>query len=153
MLVASGLLVTLPSHALEFEMGGESRLGTFCELFILRETAGIPDLNKPHWVVVAQVSKTTDTMTSGMQTFTFTFYRDTRNKTLTVAAMKVSVGLITRLTWQVDEEIRTVRLELPELVCVKRILTVSNERYDLKNIKEAIINNKNNSYHGRRKKR
>lgn len=109
-----------------------------CDRFLLKTEADFPDLAKPNW-------KEIKTIVSG---FAYTFYHDSTRPNLAIAAMTV-VGtnpdsnlVFTRLTWQVDNEIRSVRLELDEMVCSKSVIGKDGKTYDLEGLLKRLAEKK-----------
>ncbi|KKT29007.1 hypothetical protein A3G55_00245 [Candidatus Giovannonibacteria bacterium RIFCSPLOWO2_12_FULL_44_25] len=101
--------------------------------FIPKNESGMPDLAAENWRLIK-------TLTVG---FTYYFYHDTTRPQLMVAAMKVAGelpcgGELTRLSWQVGDNIRTVRLELDEMVQENPIAVIDGKRYELDGIMEKL---------------
>ena len=101
---------------------------------IPKNESGMPDFTAENWRLIK-------TMTVGK--FTYHFYHDTVRPQLMVAAMKVVAALsceetLTRLSWQVGDNIRTVRLELNEMVQENPVAVVDGKRYELDGIMERL---------------
>ena len=100
-----------------------------CADFLPKEKAGIPDFTRSNWVAV-------NTLDAGF--FRFVFYFDTERPGLPIAAMTVAFPqkdpAITRVTWQVGDLMRTVRLGVEEMVCEKSVVAADGNRYELAEI-------------------
>ena len=98
-----------------------------CDRFLQKINADLPDLTKPNWKEIKTV----------VRGFTYVFYYDLTQSNLAIAAMTVtgknsdSNLTLTRLTWQVGDEMRSARLELDEMVCVKSVIGKDGKTYDL----------------------
>lgn len=103
-----------------------------CDRFIPKNEGALPILH-PKWKEIKTLTKV----------FVYTFYRDTTRPDLPVAAMavtgKIPVGETTRtrLSWQVGDEIMTVRIEEDEMICVKSILG-RDKKYDLEGLMKQL---------------
>lgn len=113
---------------------GDHDHAALCDRFILKAGANIPDLAKPNW-------KEITTIVGG---FTYVFYHDLTQPNLAVAAMTVagknsdSNLTLTRLTWQAANEMRSVRLELDEMVCVKSVIGKDGNAYNLEGLLKRL---------------
>ena len=109
-----------------------------CEKYISKIEAPVPDFNGTRWRLVEKIE---------LGSYRFFFYRNTASK-IEVSAMSVRVKVvgtnsyITRVSWQVGDKIRSVRVELDEMVCENPIVTKDGKTYDLKGLMDRLTKNK-----------
>lgn len=101
---------------------------------ISKKESDMPDFTKENWKMIKTLTK---------RAFTYHFYFDTARPQLTVAAMTVMINLqceqtITRLSWQVGDNIRTVRLEIDEPVRENSVIAKDGKRYELDGIMDRL---------------
>jgi len=103
-------------------------------VLISKKDSKMPDFTAENWRLIK-------TLTIGG--FTYHFYHDIARPQLMVAAMTVAgelprVGKLTRLSWQVGDSIRTVRLELDEAVRENSVIAKDGKRYELDGIMDRL---------------
>lgn len=111
----------------------EHHHGMACAANLPREKSDIPDLMLPRWNMVAFLV----VPASENMAFHYFFFRDTTRPALPIAATTVTPfqnakeSPLTRITWEVGDEIRSAFLKTSELVCVKPVVTHNEERLGL----------------------
>ena len=102
--------------------------------FIPKKDSEMPDLTKENWRLIK-------TLTKG---FIYHFYHDMTRPQLMVAAMTVTAelpcgaGMLTRLSWQAGDNIRTVRIELDEPVYEHSFIARDGKKYELDGIMQRL---------------
>lgn len=101
-----------------------------------KDESDMPDLTKENWRLIKSIEYHNG--------FFYHFYHDMSRPEIIVAAMTVAgdlprLGKITRLTWQVGAEKRTVRLEIDEPVSVFSVIAKDGKQYDLSNLMKRLI--------------
>ena len=110
-----------------------------CEKYISKTEAPVLDFNSTKWRLVEKIEQ---------GSFRYVFFHDTTRPEIVVAAMVVRAKLVgsdsymTRVSWQVGDKIRSVRVELDEMVCENPIVTKDGKTYDLKGLMDRLTKNK-----------
>ncbi len=108
--------------------------------FVSKEEAAVPDLSDDVYREIRTVLWETDT-DIGHKIFTYVFYADLRSPGEVVAMTARADGTpLTWMTWQENDAMKTVFLEVNERVCVKLIVTKSDgTKLDLANFMRVLV--------------
>ncbi len=110
-----------------------------CEKYISKEEVPVPNFGNLIWRRVEKIER---------GSYRFFFYHNITTPKVEVAAMSVRAKLVgsdsymTRVSWQVGDKIRSVRLEVDEMICENPIIQKDGKIYDLKGLMDRLLKNK-----------